>query len=490
MSTATPLPFAKSVPEHSETTRFMCASVFLGHHADILKKLRTYVNDRYHSVADNHALNVRLLARVLDFFDQKRLRYLAWHGLIGVFCFLILSVVWLTATEDMQPLVIFLIAIAAIAFAIPAHRRYMRNHYYYALRHFARDNFDEQNAMEAFKNSRGKLEGKIAAQEAPGNVSVYGGFEPFVGAGNSLGNWSLLIDTRRGKEGESPIKFTEQELERTIAAAFRQLPFPGLEIGERLFVHGTEVSRVDGLLPDRFARPRQRVSEETLARFRHTHSREARVYQFVGTSAWGDQVRISFFYRAIFKGPMLYIETHSRVLQPIWVGYREVDNLTTPNTRTRITLFLGQTVGAPLVCMAECFWLFGLMRAHNEIRKFETEQKTKIEEQARFNYGAVSSLRESFATAIYDHFFEKSDRDLYVKAIQKQLLDSIIDFLDMRNVDTSDLRDQRTYIINSGLIVHGGLQAGAVAVGEEAKAITESGKRTKAKKVAAGGVAT
>ena len=289
MSAAAPLPIANSAAKQSEATRFLCASVFLGHDDDIRKKLRPYVIDRYHSVADNHGLNVRLLARVLDFFDQKRLRYLAWHGPLSVLCFLILGVAWLTTPEDAQPLVIFLIIIAAIAFAIPAYRRYMRNHYTYALRHFAQNNFDAQEAMEAFKNSSGKLEGKVATQESPGNVSIFGGFEPFVGAGNSLGNWSLLIDTRKGKDDESPIKFTEQELERSIGAGFQQLPFPDLEIGERLFVHGTEVSLIDGLLPDRFARPQQHVSEGTFALFRRSHSREARVYQFVEVSGWGDQ---------------------------------------------------------------------------------------------------------------------------------------------------------------------------------------------------------
>lgn len=98
------------------------------------------------------------------------------------------------------------------------------------------------------------------------------------------------------------------------------------------------------------------------------------------------------------------------------------------------------------------------------------------------------SLRESVANSIYDHFFEKSDRDLWVKAIQKQLFDSVIDFLDHCNIDTSDLRDQRSLIVNSGLIVHGDLQAGALAVGEKAKANVDSGKRAHrtAAKVAAG----
>jgi hypothetical protein len=229
------------------------------------------------------------------------------------------------------------------------------------------------------------------------------------------------------------------------------------------------------------------LGDETLARFRQSDSHEARVYQFARVAGWNDQVCISFFYRASFRGAMLYIENHARVLQPVEVKYREVDNLTVPKNTAKFGMFLLSTVGAPFVCIANCIQLLTFASTHSEADKSATAQRDKIEEQARFNYGTISSLRESVAASVYDHFFEKSDRDLYVKALQKQLLDSIIDFLDSRNVDTSDLRDQRSYIINSGLIVHGDLQASAVAVGEAAKANTRSVNSSKSDQPAAAG---
>jgi hypothetical protein len=489
MGDVTPLPKANSGAECSEATRFLCASVFLGHDDVIRKQLRALVINGHHYVADNHGLNVRLLARVLDFFDQKRFRYLAWHGPIGVFCFSILAVALVEASEDTQPTIIALIVLAAVLFAVAPYRQWLKNRYDYAQRYFARETFDEKKAMEAFTNSSGKLETDVAAQDTSSNVTAFSRFDPFVGAGQSLGNWSLLIDTRKGKDGETPDKFTAQELERAVAAAFRQLPLPDLKLGERLFVHGQDVGFVEGLLPDRFARPRQRVSEETLARFRQNDSREARVYQFVEVLEWADQVCISSFYRAVLKGPMLYVENYSRVLQPVGVKYRGVDDLTPLKASKKIGLFVGHTLMAPFVCIGNCFGLYGRLQAHGEARKLEREQKDQIEEQARFNYGATESLRGSFADAIYDHFFEKSDRDLYVKAIQKQMLDSIIDFLDERNVDISDLRDQRSLIVNSGLIVHGDVQAAALAVGEKAKAHSEASLSKKARNTAAGGAA-
>jgi hypothetical protein len=487
MDAVTTLPIKNSISNQSDSTRLLCASVFLGSDGEVREKLRSHVLDRFHAVADNYRLDVRLLARVLDFFDQRNVRYLLWHGPVTVLCTLILAIWFATATEETQTGVVLIAIVVAILLAIPAYRRHMRNHFEYALQNFARDNFDARKAMETFKNKRGKLEAGVADTQDSPSVGVYGGFQPFVGAGGSLGDWSLLIDTRKGKEGEPPIKFTERELESSISAAFRHLPFPDLRLGERLFVHGSDAGLVDGLLPDRFARPAPGIAEETLARYRNSDSREARVYQFAQVAGWGDHVRISFFYRTTIKGPMLNIENHIRVLQPIRLDYRKIDDLTTPNAGKRIAQFAGYTVLAPIIGIVECFQLLGLGRAGAQARKLEKEQRNKIEEQARFNYGATLSLRESFAASIYDHFFEKSDREMYVQAIQKQLLDGIINFLDSRNIDTSDLREQRTYIINSGLIVHGGLQAGAVAVGQEAKASNKSANDFTPKRSAAGG---
>jgi hypothetical protein len=476
--------FKPGSKQTSETTRFMCASVFLGHDADIRKKLSVYVTDKHHAMADNYGLDARLLARVLDFYDREKFHYCLWHGPVGLACVLALLVLWFFA----PPIAEVLVIMAACALAVPSYQRYMRDHYDYALRYFGRDKFDAQLAMDAFKNTSHKLEDGVADREIGGNVTVFGGFEPFVGAGVSVGDWSLLIDTRKGKEDETPVKFTEQDLEAAITSSLRHLPLPGLDISDRLCVHGLDVASVAGLLPDRFGRPRQTVDEETLARFRHTDSHLARVYKSVAVLGWGDQVRICFFYRLYFSGPMLYIETYSRVLQPLWLRYREVDNLVVPRTGKKIALFVGLSVVSPLLCIKECYDLLKRVQAWSEHRKLEEAEKKKIEEQARYNYGVLSSLRESFATSIYDHFFEKSDRDLYVKTLQKQLFDAILDFLESKKVDTSELREQRTYIINSGLIVHGGLQAGAVAVGQEAQA-TGGDVKDKPKKIKVGGQA-
>jgi hypothetical protein len=477
----------KPVPRRCDVTRYMCASIFLGHDKAIRKNLRAFAADRHHAAAVNYGLNVRLLARVLDFFDQRKFRFALWHGPLGLFIFFVLISMYIAGGEEAQPMVILIMVVAALLLAIPEYRQFMRNRYEHPLRHFSRATYDPEKAMSAFQNSRGKLEREIASHDPGGNTTVYGGFEPFTGEGGALGNWSLVVDTRKGKEGELPVKFSEQELEDAIQASFDTLALPGLEIKEHLFIHGCDVGHIQELLPDRFGPPHQTVTESTMSAFRHSDSHDARVYKSISAWSWNDQVRISFFYRTIFQGPMLYIEAHSRVLHPVAATHREIDNLTQPSAGKKFSTFIGLVLITPVLCVSESFGLLLRMRDASLLRKLEKEEKKKIEEQARYNYGSTASLRESFSALIYDHYFEKSDRDLYLTTIEKQLLDSILAFLESKNVDTSDLKEERTYIINSGLIVHGGLQTSALAVGEQAQAM--AGKKPKAKGTKAGGKA-
>jgi hypothetical protein len=71
----------------------------------------------------------------------------------------------------------------------------------------------------------------------------------------------------------------------------------------------------------------------------------------------------------------------------------------------------------------------------------------------------------------YRRYFQQVDRDLSTKFIDRQVLDTIVDFLDAHNVDTSQFAEQRSMILNNGLLVSGGeFTAGSVAVGEQARA--------------------
>jgi hypothetical protein len=62
---------------------------------------------------------------------------------------------------------------------------------------------------------------------------------------------------------------------------------------------------------------------------------------------------------------------------------------------------------------------------------------------------------------------------MYIKILERTILDAIIEFLDEHNIETSDIKQRQTTILNSGVIVHGGnVTAETLAVGEGSKATT------------------
>ena len=115
------------------------------------------------------------------------------------------------------------------------------------------------------------------------------------------------------------------------------------------------------------------------------------------------------------------------------------------------------------------FYKFGA----NHIGATERKICKQIKNNPLFDYGAESSLRVKMSSSNFNHFFQRSDSEMYFKIIERVLLDSIVKFLDDHNIDTSDLKERQTTIINSGIIVQGGdVRAQAMAVGTAAKAAT------------------
>lgn len=95
-----------------------------------------------------------------------------------------------------------------------------------------------------------------------------------------------------------------------------------------------------------------------------------------------------------------------------------------------------------------------------------------IRENPTFDYGAVTSIRELASSNEYRHYFQKLDREMFLKILERQILDSITNFLDVHNIDTSDLRAREDVILNNGVIVTGGsVAAQNLTVGERAKSV-------------------
>lgn len=67
----------------------------------------------------------------------------------------------------------------------------------------------------------------------------------------------------------------------------------------------------------------------------------------------------------------------------------------------------------------------------------------------------------------FRRYFQVQDKQAYFKIIEGRILDSIIEFLDLCNVDTSALTKSSGTIVNSGIFMSGGeINAGSIVAGE------------------------
>lgn len=100
-----------------------------------------------------------------------------------------------------------------------------------------------------------------------------------------------------------------------------------------------------------------------------------------------------------------------------------------------------------------------------------------IKENPVYNYGAVTSIRENVSNSLYREYFQILDKEMYLKVIENTLLEEVIEFLDGKNVDTSELKSRQTQIVNEGIILTGGeINAKSLAVGKRARSFFRKAK--------------
>jgi hypothetical protein len=51
----------------------------------------------------------------------------------------------------------------------------------------------------------------------------------------------------------------------------------------------------------------------------------------------------------------------------------------------------------------------------------------------------------------FGHYFQKMDGDLHNKLFEHEVLDSLIEFLDEHGIDTGNLKERQTTILNTGV---------------------------------------
>jgi hypothetical protein len=308
------------------------------------------------------------------------------------------------------------------------------------------------------------------ARRQHGNVVVYSGFNPFSSSGFDLDGWSFAIDLRKGRERlgnrAEPKPFEAREMYDAIAKCIARLGIPGLSIEDRIFVSGSDIRDDRVLLPDIAARPVADVGPETMEGFIRTPTHRVRHYRCFRVVDWRGELVVTLFLRFAVSNGRLFAELSRFVLPPLRPEFRRIDALA-QESPLRQAFTLAQ----------RSFWLtfpLGLRSLLTPVRPLlRIQRRAKSERQVRrdyfFDYGSRRSALDRARSTAYTRYFQKLDKEMYVKLFDRTLLDAIVDFLDEHDVETSELAERRETIINNGIMVPGGsVQAHNVAVGEGA----------------------
>lgn len=311
-----------------------------------------------------------------------------------------------------------------------------------------------------------------------GNLTVYSGFKPFVGAGLQLEPWSFAINVAVGKQElgtrREPKGFEVEELYEHIAEELAALSLPGLELEDRLYVNGRDVRRQGAVFFDEAAeRPGAAVPPEVVraAVRRPTHA--VRHYKVIRVTDWQGELVWSMFLRFVKVADSLFMESSDFLLLPVKERYHDIDGI-----RAIPTLYdLGRVAATSVWTAAVLAFLWPFLAARKALRWFrQSSERRGLRRQLRddpfFDFGAAVSLRETASSNRFHRYFQRLDKEMYAKVLERRVFTLLVEFLDHHDIDTSELVERQSTILNNGVMVSGGtLQADSLAVGERAVAM-------------------
>lgn len=448
-----------------QVTRLLCGNAFLA--GDRFREtVLGFYKDKWTAVAPEFGLDVRLLANACArarAHDKAYRLPLAGVAIVGLI---------IAQAEASLGVAVFVLGASMIWLLKKRRERALAEL-------FRRDRFNPDTAAERLA---GHLDPEVEAAlpQQGQELIVYRGFSPFVGAGIDLGGWSFATFVDKPKiEGRpgSIRAFTIGDLYADLDAAVGSLHIPELMTKDYYFVCGTDVRDDHEILIDLADRPRQSLWRDSSVRCSSgAHGSRVRRYKCIQVTDWGGELVVSHFLRCALHGESLFVEMKRFLLPPLLNDHRRVDALPRDGIATRVSMVLEALFVGPVAAAFAPFALFAALQEHigeafKSDERLRRRRRRAIENDPAHDYGASTSLRTLFAQDAFMHFFQKSDADFWSKVVERKILDEIVRFLDAHGIDTKDIRDRQTTILNSGILVQGGdVKAESLAVGKGAQA--------------------
>ncbi|MEU6506873.1 hypothetical protein [Streptomyces sp. NPDC046942] len=333
-------------------------------------------------------------------------------------------------------------------------------------------------------------------QTSDGSLVRYGGYKPFVGAGEPVRRWStaeLLIGAPVPSADQHPFLHEHQYQDRNQ---------PGPGISRATVVHGQEPQRkevvpfttdeitsyvAERMTADLRDRARQAERIEGLAVERSTFTTAVtrlgvweqpeggahdgpwedgygarRAYLCVRVGTWNQELVTTAFVGFDLKGNTLHTEFYSYVLAPIQASFHLVDRLPAALTGRLLLRVAWHTLRAtpgatvrPVLAQLRSRlpgllpWRWGKTRILVLQPSDTSEFRLGRYADTVLNRGALTSIREMATSDDFHVFFQETDTIKYTQIVERQLLQVIRDFLHEHNVDLAEHEARQTNILNS-----------------------------------------
>lgn len=440
-------------------TRYLCSSVYFDW--NLRKEVIELFNDKHVNLADPYRVDMKELFKHAHNAEKK-----TRNIYISLF---ILTVIFLILVFD-APLLAFGVFIVAAILAFI--------HDYTVEKVILRDVFKgSQNPDRIVKLSQKTLEKILAKRDqVPDNIICYGDFNPFVGSGIELENWSFTIDIDKGKKELGvilePLDFEVNELNEYVRHSLEQLSF-NLSTNDRWFINGKRIRENGFFLPDIYSHASVKVDNALLSTI-SKNSQECRFYNQITVYDWNDEIVLNIFLRFCKTQRSLFIEANHFLLLPIDEKYKKIDSMKyNLKLSEQVSLFFKSFFLTPYYCLISILQV--LSYTADALGSFfnggsEKLRLKEVKDNPNYNYGTLKGIRQMAAKNEYNELFQRLDKEMYAKTLEKRILSSIINFLEERNIDVSEFREREQSILNNGVIMTGGsMKAENIAVGKNAK---------------------
>jgi hypothetical protein len=191
---------------------------------------------------------------------------------------------------------------------------------------------------------------------------------------------------------------------------------------------------------------------------------------------WKGELVLSLFLRFNVVGESLFCEGNYFLLPPVKEQYHSVDDVSAlPDLRAMLREAVLSAVLSPFLLVLAPFEVVERLFARWTRWLERRATRRQIRNRPMFDYGAATTIRQEGMSGSYRHYFQKLDELMYTKLVQKKVFESAATFLDARGIDTGELRERQSMVLNSGVIITGGeIRAQSLAVGSGARAFAQA----------------